>query len=117
MIRVLVADDHTIVRQGVVSLLEGSGDCTVVAEARIRVPDWRLRSESIASRPACSTCRTRSAWGRKQAPTSVRRTPRPERSKRRSPRSRSSAWMRAVTEGWVSNSASAARLKLRWFAT
>ena len=32
-IRVLVADDHTIVRQGVVSLLEGSGDCTVVAEA------------------------------------------------------------------------------------
>ena len=33
MIRVLVADDHTIVRQGVVSLLEGSGDCTVVAEA------------------------------------------------------------------------------------
>ena len=33
MIRVLVADDHTIVRQGVVSLLEASGDCTVVAEA------------------------------------------------------------------------------------
>ena len=33
MIRVLVADDHTIVRQGVVSLLEASGDCTVVAQA------------------------------------------------------------------------------------
>lgn len=32
-IRVLVADDHTIVRQGVVSLLQASGDCTVVAEA------------------------------------------------------------------------------------
>ena len=33
MIRVLVADDHTIVRQGVVSLLEASGDCQVVAQA------------------------------------------------------------------------------------
>lgn len=32
-IRVLVADDHTIVRQGLVTLLEESGDCTVVAEA------------------------------------------------------------------------------------
>jgi DNA-binding NarL/FixJ family response regulator len=32
-IRVLVADDHTIVRQGVVSLLQASPDCTVVAEA------------------------------------------------------------------------------------
>jgi two-component system, NarL family, response regulator NreC len=32
-IRVLVADDHTIVRQGVVSLLQASGDCTVVGEA------------------------------------------------------------------------------------
>jgi DNA-binding NarL/FixJ family response regulator len=33
VIRVLVADDHTIVRQGVVSLLEASGDCQVVAQA------------------------------------------------------------------------------------
>ena len=33
MIRVLVADDHTIVRQGVVSLLEAGGDCQVVAQA------------------------------------------------------------------------------------
>ena len=33
MIRVLVADDHTIVRQGLVSLLNHSGDCEVVAEA------------------------------------------------------------------------------------
>jgi two-component system, NarL family, response regulator NreC len=32
-IRVLVADDHTIVRQGVVSLLEAGGDCEVVAQA------------------------------------------------------------------------------------
>lgn len=32
-IRVLVADDHTIVRHGVVSLLEASGDCEVVAQA------------------------------------------------------------------------------------
>ncbi len=32
-IRVLVADDHTIVRKGIVSLLNESGDCEVVAEA------------------------------------------------------------------------------------
>jgi DNA-binding NarL/FixJ family response regulator len=33
MIRVLVADDHTIVRQGLVSVLEESGECEVVAQA------------------------------------------------------------------------------------
>ncbi len=33
LLRVLVADDHTIVRQGVVSLLEESGEVHVVAEA------------------------------------------------------------------------------------
>lgn len=32
-LRVLVADDHTIVRQGVISLLEESGEVKVVAEA------------------------------------------------------------------------------------
>ncbi len=32
-VRVLVADDHTIVRQGLVSLLSESGECEVVAEA------------------------------------------------------------------------------------
>lgn len=32
-IRVLVADDHTILREGVVSLLNASGDCQVVAQA------------------------------------------------------------------------------------
>jgi DNA-binding NarL/FixJ family response regulator len=32
-IRVLVADDHTIVRQGLVGLLAASGECEVVAEA------------------------------------------------------------------------------------
>lgn len=32
-IRVLVADDHTIVRQGLVAMLRESGDCDVVAEA------------------------------------------------------------------------------------
>ncbi|NNF51641.1 MAG: response regulator transcription factor [Gammaproteobacteria bacterium] len=32
-LRILVADDHTIVRQGVISLLEESGEVTVVAEA------------------------------------------------------------------------------------
>jgi len=32
-IRVLVADDHTVVRQGLVSLLSESGQCEVVAQA------------------------------------------------------------------------------------
>jgi DNA-binding NarL/FixJ family response regulator len=32
-VRVLVADDHTIVRKGLVSLLADSGECEVVAEA------------------------------------------------------------------------------------
>jgi two-component system response regulator NreC len=32
-IRVLVADDHTILREGLVALLNGSGDCQVVAQA------------------------------------------------------------------------------------
>lgn len=32
-IRVLIADDHTIVRQGLVSLLRESGRCEIVAEA------------------------------------------------------------------------------------
>ncbi len=32
-IRVLVADDHTIVRQGLVSLLLAGGDCRIIAEA------------------------------------------------------------------------------------
>ena len=33
LVRVLVADDHTIVRQGLVKLLVESGECDVVAEA------------------------------------------------------------------------------------
>lgn len=32
-IRLLVADDHTIVRQGLVSMLEETGECQVVAQA------------------------------------------------------------------------------------
>jgi two-component system response regulator NreC len=32
-IRVLIADDHAILRQGLVALLNGSGECVVVAEA------------------------------------------------------------------------------------
>ena len=32
-IRVLLADDHAILRQGLAALLNGSGECTVVAEA------------------------------------------------------------------------------------
>lgn len=32
-VRVLVADDHTLVRQGLVSLLVESGECEIVAEA------------------------------------------------------------------------------------
>lgn len=33
VIRLLLADDHTIVRQGLVSMLEETGDCEVVAQA------------------------------------------------------------------------------------
>jgi DNA-binding NarL/FixJ family response regulator len=33
MIRVVLADDHPIVRQGLRNLLEPEGNCTVVAEA------------------------------------------------------------------------------------
>jgi DNA-binding NarL/FixJ family response regulator len=48
MIRLLVADDHTVVRQGLVSLLESSGDCQVVAEAADGV---EAVAQAIASRP------------------------------------------------------------------
>jgi DNA-binding NarL/FixJ family response regulator len=34
VIRVLLADDHTIVRQGLASILKGSGEAEVVAEAK-----------------------------------------------------------------------------------
>ncbi len=33
MIRVLVADDHTILREGLVAIINASGDCQVVAQA------------------------------------------------------------------------------------
>jgi two-component system response regulator NreC len=33
LVRVVVADDHTILREGLVSLLNGSGECQVVAQA------------------------------------------------------------------------------------
>jgi two-component system, NarL family, response regulator NreC len=44
-IRVLVADDHTLMRRGLVSLLEDSGVCTVVAEAA----DGQEAIEKVAS--------------------------------------------------------------------
>jgi two-component system, NarL family, response regulator NreC len=47
-IRVLVADDHTIVRQGVVSLLEAGGDCEVVAQASDGV---EAVEKALATRP------------------------------------------------------------------
>ncbi|MGH2671047.1 MAG: response regulator [bacterium] len=47
-IRVLVADDHTIVRQGVVSLLEAEGDCQVVAQASDGV---EAVEQAIATQP------------------------------------------------------------------
>jgi DNA-binding NarL/FixJ family response regulator len=33
MIRILIADDHTVLREALVTTLRGSGDCVVVAEA------------------------------------------------------------------------------------
>lgn len=47
-IRVLVADDHTIVRQGIVSLLRDSGQCEVVAEA---ADGLEAVEQALATRP------------------------------------------------------------------
>jgi DNA-binding NarL/FixJ family response regulator len=47
-IRVLVADDHTIVRKGLVSLLEESGECRVVAEA---ADGLEAVERAVATRP------------------------------------------------------------------
>ncbi len=46
--RVLVADDHTIVRQGVISLLEESGEVQVVAEAADGI---EAVEKALATRP------------------------------------------------------------------
>src|SRR5262245_12863269 len=46
IIRVLVADDHTIVREGIISLLLKSGDCDVVAEASNGVEAIELALET-----------------------------------------------------------------------
>ena len=43
--RLLVADDHTIVRQGLVSMLEETGECTVVAQAADGAEAVRLALE------------------------------------------------------------------------
>jgi two-component system, NarL family, response regulator NreC len=48
-IRVLVADDHTIVRQGIVSLLHDSGHCEVVAEAANGI---EAVEKALATKPA-----------------------------------------------------------------
>ncbi|CAN5295632.1 response regulator transcription factor [soil metagenome] len=45
MIRVLVADDHPIVRGGIVALLTAAGDMTVVAEAADGLEAVRLAAE------------------------------------------------------------------------
>ncbi|HXU47037.1 MAG TPA: response regulator transcription factor [Thermoanaerobaculia bacterium] len=47
-VRVLVADDHTIVRQGLVNLLEESGECEVVAEA---ADGLEAVEKALATRP------------------------------------------------------------------
>jgi two-component system response regulator NreC len=47
-IRVLVADDHTVVRQGLVGLLESSGECEVVAQA---ADGLQAVAEALRTRP------------------------------------------------------------------
>jgi two-component system, NarL family, response regulator NreC len=47
-VRVLVADDHTIVRKGIVSLLAESGECEVVAEA---ADGLEAVEKALATRP------------------------------------------------------------------
>ena len=62
-IRVLVADDHTIVRQGIVSLLTDSGEVEVVAEAADGL-DAVEQAVAVASRTSrCSTSRCRASPG------------------------------------------------------
>ena len=48
LVRVLVADDHTIVRQGLVKLLVESGECEVVAEAS---DGMEAVEKALATRP------------------------------------------------------------------
>lgn len=48
IIRVLVADDHTILREGLVALLNASGDCQVVAQAADGISTVEL---ALATRP------------------------------------------------------------------
>ena len=43
--RILLADDHAIVRRGLRSLLESEPDLTVVAEAGDGMEAWRLAGE------------------------------------------------------------------------
>ena len=68
-IRVLVADDHTIVRQGLKNLLEEAEDCEVVAEAGDGV---EAVDQAVATRPdvavldltmpRTSNCPPRASW-------------------------------------------------------
>jgi CheY-like chemotaxis protein len=51
LIRVLVADDHTIVREGVISLLLRSGACDVVAEASNGLDAIELALETRRTSP------------------------------------------------------------------
>jgi len=48
LMRLLVADDHTLVRRGLVSLLEESGECEVVAEA---ADGLEAVAKTLATRP------------------------------------------------------------------
>src|SRR5436305_4443008 len=72
---------------------------------------------SSASRPSTRARIARSAYGSQAWPASVRRIPWGVRRKSFTRSSCSSAWSRAVSVGWVMNSASAARLTLPRRAT
>src|SRR6476659_6662824 len=62
LIRVLIADDHSVVREGLVSLITRKADMTVVGEAgngREAVDFWRAHHPDVALRETLivSTCR------------------------------------------------------------
>ena len=59
MIRVVIADDHTIVREGLQQLLGAAADIEVVGEARRRPRGARARARRSTSTCCCSTCRCR----------------------------------------------------------
>src|SRR5579875_2836084 len=90
---------------------------TVLLAARRRRPEPRLRREATTSSSARSAPSTPEAAGTRAAPSAVRRTRRPTRSRSGRPTSASSERSWWLTAGWLQPSSSAARVTCSWRAT